>query len=571
MKNILKVWAALFVAASMSACVAEMKESLDEDRGIGFSIGEVEMMEDYDVPEDDAGEVETRTTFTTPSGTSYPVLWTGNEKVEVCYYSAAQHKHDLRSWTVTASSDHKTASIRGTQLRDLDQCSNYYFYLASPSSCAQVGGWGVGGVDENTYGLTLKVPVEQTPLTSSPDEAAQILGAKAGPYTKAPATVRFSPKHLTAYVKLTLTNASSLGTLQSVTLTSTKPLSGVVSYDINATTISPYGSNTSTSVTAKTSRLSNIWFACVPAQIAGTKLTIKAVGSSKTLTREITVPSGKNLTAGKIASLSVNMNPTVAVTGVSVSPTTLTLEKGKTSTLTATVTPSNATDKTVTWSSSNTSVATVTSAGVVKGVAAGSATITATTNDGGKKATCAVTVTAPKATKVEILSKNSTLYEDGMLHITPTNSPSFDYRITYSDGTVVNDAEGTVSVVSGTSVTIQGNTFIAKSYPTSADNASSYRTTIRVKSTRTPSVYDDIVIQTWATPTGVETWSTYSFEDWLKEGTTQTYRAYQVLQDRHSFQHKMDGDTNGRSRILLESPDGQRDDGRRLSESEYDD
>ena len=47
MKNILKVWAALFVAASMSACVAEIKESLDEDRGIGFSIGEVEMMEDY--------------------------------------------------------------------------------------------------------------------------------------------------------------------------------------------------------------------------------------------------------------------------------------------------------------------------------------------------------------------------------------------------------------------------------------------------------------------------------------------------------------------------------------------
>ncbi|MCD8355019.1 MAG: S-layer homology domain-containing protein, partial [Clostridia bacterium] len=64
---------------------------------------------------------------------------------------------------------------------------------------------------------------------------------------------------------------------------------------------------------------------------------------------------------------------------------------GSTSTLTATITPSNATTNTVTWSSSNTSVATVDSSGKVTGVKAGTATITATSNNG-KTATCQVTV-----------------------------------------------------------------------------------------------------------------------------------------------------------------------------------
>ena len=84
---------------------------------------------------------------------------------------------------------------------------------------------------------------------------------------------------------------------------------------------------------------------------------------------------------------------TVHPTGVSVSPTTASIEVGETVQLTETVAPSNATDKSVSWSSSNTAVATVNSSGVVTGVSAGSATITVTTTDGSYTATCAVTVT----------------------------------------------------------------------------------------------------------------------------------------------------------------------------------
>lgn len=78
---------------------------------------------------------------------------------------------------------------------------------------------------------------------------------------------------------------------------------------------------------------------------------------------------------------------------VSVSPSTASVEAGDTVQLTETVLPSNATNKSVTWSSNNTSVATISSSGLVTAVSAGSATITVTTVDGGKTATCAITVT----------------------------------------------------------------------------------------------------------------------------------------------------------------------------------
>ena len=94
---------------------------------------------------------------------------------------------------------------------------------------------------------------------------------------------------------------------------------------------------------------------------------------------------------GFSATCTVTVTP-VAVTGVTLNKTSASIVAGTTETLTATVAPDNATNKNVTWTSSNTSVATVDDAGVVTAVAAGTATITVTTEDGGKTATCEVTV-----------------------------------------------------------------------------------------------------------------------------------------------------------------------------------
>ena len=84
----------------------------------------------------------------------------------------------------------------------------------------------------------------------------------------------------------------------------------------------------------------------------------------------------------------------VLVTGITLDKTSLTLEEDDSYTLSATVAPSNATDKTVTWTSLTPAVASVSASGVVTALKAGTATIKALANDGsGVNATCSVTVT----------------------------------------------------------------------------------------------------------------------------------------------------------------------------------
>ena len=84
---------------------------------------------------------------------------------------------------------------------------------------------------------------------------------------------------------------------------------------------------------------------------------------------------------------------TVKVEGVSLNVPSVKLTEGEQTTLTATVNPSDATNKNVSWTSSDNTVATVEN-GKVTAVKAGTATITVNTEDGNKTATCTVTVTA---------------------------------------------------------------------------------------------------------------------------------------------------------------------------------
>ena len=104
---------------------------------------------------------------------------------------------------------------------------------------------------------------------------------------------------------------------------------------------------------------------------------------------------------------------TVNVTSITLSSTTMNLEVGQTGTLTATVKPDNATNKTVTWKTSNDKVATVVD-GTVAAVGEGTATITATAANG-KKDTCKVTVKVPahKHTPVAVPAQESTCMEKG--------------------------------------------------------------------------------------------------------------------------------------------------------------
>ena len=120
---------------------------------------------------------------------------------------------------------------------------------------------------------------------------------------------------------------------------------------------------------------------------------------------------------------------TVNVTGVTLDKTTLELTEGESQTLKATVAPDNATDKTVTWSSSATGVATVDASGKVTAVAAGTATITAKTNDGGKTATCALTV------KSKVVSLQSIAIDPAKIEIVEGKTAELKVVYTPADAT----------------------------------------------------------------------------------------------------------------------------------------
>ena len=109
-----------------------------------------------------------------------------------------------------------------------------------------------------------------------------------------------------------------------------------------------------------------------------------------TATITVKTANGKKSTC-KVTVISASYVPE---TSVKLNTKAVTISKGKTYTLKATVSPSNASNKKVTWSSSNTSVATVSSSGVVTAKKAGTVTITAKTYIG-KTATCKVTVKGP--------------------------------------------------------------------------------------------------------------------------------------------------------------------------------
>lgn len=88
-------------------------------------------------------------------------------------------------------------------------------------------------------------------------------------------------------------------------------------------------------------------------------------------------------------------NGNVAVNGVSVSPTNATIDINATQQLTETISPSNATNQGVTWSSADPNIASVNSNGLVTGIAAGTTTVTVTTDDGNFTSSATITVNQP--------------------------------------------------------------------------------------------------------------------------------------------------------------------------------
>ncbi len=204
-----------------------------------------------------------------------------------------------------------------------------------------------------------------------------------------------------------------------------------------AVTTSSKASNTTTSRSSTSSIVSNNTSSrSVSSKVTSSKVTSSSTTSSKTTSSKVTSSrtTSSSTTSSKVTSSSTtsSKNTTVLPTGISLSETNIEMTVGDTKQLTATVSPSNATDKSVTWSTSNSSVAGLSlSSGntyvcSVSAIAEGTATITAKTSNG-KTASCSVTVNPKKRETTNLVASGDCgdsgdnvqweLYDSGNLYI----------------------------------------------------------------------------------------------------------------------------------------------------------
>ena len=147
------------------------------------------------------------------------------------------------------------------------------------------------------------------------------------------------------------------------------------------------------------------------------------------------------------ATCQVTVNPTLA-TSISLNQSNINLPVGSSQKLTATVLPAGASDKSVTWTSSDESIATVDANGNVTGITTGLATITATTNDGSNlSASCAMTVSDITANAIRLDKSELEMTAGQSIKLTATVLPAgAQQRVTWSssDPSVARVVGGTV-------------------------------------------------------------------------------------------------------------------------------
>lgn len=248
-----------------------------------------------------ATSIDAKTAFGTPEGTSVPTLWTANDsKIKVSLNLGTPVDAD-----VTPAIDGKSAQFTATVTDDAS--GSYVFSAISPATAYKA-------VNATEKTVSYVVPSIQTPLDASVDESAQVLLGASTSFAEFPESVALSFTHATAYGKLTLSGLSlaSEEKVSSITIFSEVGVTGTVVLDL--TTMGVKTAPATKSIKLLTSKTSDVWFACAPAEVAGTNLTIYVGTNKGTYMKQVSVPAGKNFVAGKIASINVNMAGVAAST-----------------------------------------------------------------------------------------------------------------------------------------------------------------------------------------------------------------------------------------------------------------
>ena len=207
-------------------------------------------------------------------------------------------------------------------------------------------------------------------------------------------------------------------------------------------------------------------------QVNNNKLNIGAVSEGQVIIT-VRATDGSDVSATCV----VNVVSSIPVSQLSITPETANLHIGENQQLNASVLPDNATNKALTWSTSNSAVATVNENGLVTAVGAGTATITATTvDDSNLTASCTVTVepNVVLATSIELNQTSANVTEGETLQLTATVMPedATDKTVTWasSDETVATvDQNGLVTAVAAGAATITASTIDGSDFSASCE------------------------------------------------------------------------------------------------------
>jgi uncharacterized protein YjdB len=318
-------------------------------------------------------------------------------------------------------------------------------------SGSSLGATGATGVTISPAGLSMSVGGRATLTaavqpTDAPDRNVTWASSDASVATVAAAGLTATVSAVgVGQATITVTTASG-GKTAACTVTVSAPTATGIALDKQAMALVTGGIGSLTATITPNNALNHgvAWVSSNPAvaTVVGSRLDAKVNGISPGAAT-ITVTT---LDGGLSASCAVHVTaPGVAVTGVSLDRSSMPLGVGSVGILTASVMPHNATNQSVTWSSSNPAVATIAGSGlsvVVNAMSEGASTITVTTADGAMTASCAVTVTAvavPVAS-VSIAPQHLSMYVGiawpMQATIAPSNATNQSVAWSTSDGSV---------------------------------------------------------------------------------------------------------------------------------------
>lgn len=283
MKNVFKT--IVLFAAAATALTACVKNDAVKENGTQVSFT--------------ATSASTRSTFGTPTGDTYPTLWTNGQQVSISLNYGGSNA------ATVATTDGTSATFTAT----LTGSAPYVYYSVSPYAAAV-------SFSSSYKSATINIPASQTPLTKSPDEAAQISLAQSSSYDAAPTNVSLNFTHMTAYGRMSIVGLTlGSATVNSISLTASSDIVGRFYYYFEDSgtyhagdIVANSASSTLTLNTSNLSDLSDIWFGCAPVDLSGGSLTVVVATTAGTYTKVIEL-TGKTLKfqKGRISSFSIDM------------------------------------------------------------------------------------------------------------------------------------------------------------------------------------------------------------------------------------------------------------------------